>query len=258
MAETDIKDMPMASKKSAENPWLVEQFRLTAFPAPGSPGTALARDWWVGTTGQPPESVQEEPRKGSIQLQGKHDDGQLVLSANAERLDIRKLFSPPPDQPSVVPQYFAARAAFAELASRWLQLETRPEIQRLAFGAVVTNTPSSNLEDCRRVFVHYLPAIDMARVELRDFLFQGNRRRSSNVMQNVEVNQLAKWGISTVQEVVVTSAGIAVRQRTTFSPRLEVDINSDSQGTLRGNRLVQLFEEFAKLADQIVEYGDHS
>ncbi len=77
-------------------------------------------------------------------------------------------------------------------------------------------------------------------------------------MQNVEVNQLAKWGISTVQEVVVTSAGIAVRQRTTFSPRLEVDINSDSQGTLRGNRLVQLFEEFAKLADQIVEYGDHS
>lgn len=75
-------------------------------------------------------------------------------------------------------------------------------------------------------------------------------------MQDVEVNRLAKWGISTVQDVLVSSAGLAVEQRIRFSPRLELDINSDSRATLRGNRLVQLFEELANLADQIVEHGD--
>ena len=252
MAEISIKDV------SAETPWLVKQLRLTAFPAPGGPGTALARDWWVGTTGQPPESVQEEPQKGSIQLQGMHDNGQLVMRVDAERLDISKLFRWPPDVPSSVPEYSKARGAFVELASRWLQLATCPQIQRLAFGVVVVNTRSSNLEDCRGVVGHYLPAIDMASVELRDFLFQGNRRRSSDVMQDVEVNRLAKWGINTVQEVMVPSAGGAVEQRIGFIPRLELDINSDSRAVLRGNRLVQLFEEFANLADQIVEHGDCS
>ena len=101
----------------AENPWLVEQFRLTAFPTSGGPGTALARDWWVGTTGEPPEKVQEEPRKGSIQLQGQHDDGQLVMSVTAERLDIRKLFRWPPDVPSSAPEYSKYCGAFVELAS---------------------------------------------------------------------------------------------------------------------------------------------
>lgn len=250
MAEIYIKDL------SVDSPWRVEQLRLTAFPTPGGPGTALARDWWVGTTGQPPESVREEPQKGSIQLQGIHGDGQLVMGVNAERLDIRKLFSWRPDVPSSVPEYSKARGAFVELASRWLELATRPPIQRLAFGVVVTNTPSSSLDAWRGFLGHYLPAMDMARVELRDFLFQGNRRRSSDVMQDVEVNRLAKWGISTVQDVVVSSAGLAVEQRISFSPRLELDINSDSRATLRGNRLVQLFEEFANLADQIVEQGD--
>ena len=258
MARINIDDVPEASKERGNSPWLVEQLRLTAFPAPGGPGTALARDWWVGTTGQPPESVQEEPRKGSIQLQGKHDDGQLVMSANAERLDIRKLFSSPPHARSSIPEYSKARMTFVELASRWLRLEARPQIQRLAFGVVVTSTPSSNLEDCREILGHHLPAMDMSRVELRDFMFQGNRRRSSDVMQGVEVNRVAKWAISMVQDVVITPAGLAVQQHTTFSPRLELDINSDSRNALRGNRLVQLFEEFATLADQIVKNGDRS
>lgn len=253
-----IEDVPAASNARAENPWLVEQFRMTVFPAPGGPGTALVRDWWVETTGQPPERIQEDPRKGSIQLQSKHDDGQLFTTAEPERLDIRKLFHSPPDVPSSGPEYFEACEAFVELASRWLQLESLPQIVRLAFGVVVTNTPSSNLEDCREILAHYLPRIDMATVELRDFLFQGNRRRSSDVMPGVEVNRLTKWGVSAVQEVVVTPSGIAVQQHTTFSPRLELDINSVSGATLPGNRLGQLFKEFAKLADQIVENGDRS
>ena len=58
-------------------------------------------------------------------------------------------------------------------------------------------------------------------------------------MQDVEVNRLAKWGIGTVQKVVVSSAGVAVEQRIVFSPRLELDINSDSRATLLRNRLVQ-------------------
>ena len=256
MARINIDDVPAASKVGSESPWLAEQLRLTAFPASRSAGVSLARDWWAQTAGQPPESVQEEPRKGSIQLQGKHDDGQLIMSATAERLDIRMLFRSSPDSPTSIPEYSKARGPFLKLASRWLQLEARPSIQRLAFGAVVTNTRSTDLEDCRDVLDRHLDAVDMKKTELRDFAYQVNRRRSSETVDGVEINRIAKWGISTVQDVALTSAGIPLAQRITFSPRLELDINSDPQAALRQNRLVQLLEEFTSLADQIIEYGD--
>ena len=250
-------DIPPSKEERPANQWLVEQFRLTAFPV-SSVQITVARDWWTQAMGQDPEKVQEEPRKGSIQLRTSHGGGQLVMNATAQRFDIRQLFSSPPDAPPSTPDYSTCRDSFVELASRWLRLTKRPPIHRLAFGVVATNTPSSNLEGCRQILGQYLPAMDMARVELRDFLFQGNRRRSSGAIDGVEINRVVKWSISTVQDILIASTGIGMARQAFFSPRLEVDINSDPRSALRENRLVQLFEEFVKLADPIVISGDRS
>ena len=256
MARVDMDDVPTAGA-GARNRWFVEQLRLTAFPTAGAPRPGPARDWWTLVVGQPPESVQEQPQKGSVQLHGKHDDGQLVMNANAQRFDIRKLFTPA-DPSSMTPEYSTACGPFVELASRWLQLENGPPLQRLAFGAVVTGAPSTELEGCRDVLGDYLPAIDMTKVGLRDFVYQTNRRVSSEVINGVEINRLSKWIISTVQDVTLTSIGVPLAHRVLFTPRLEVDINSDSQTTLRSNRLAKLLGEFVRHADQIVMSGDHS
>ena len=250
-------DVTPAKEESTANPWLVEQFRLTAFPV-SSVSITVARAWWAAAMGQDPENVQEEPRKGSIQLRTSHGGGQLVMNATAQRFDIRQLFAPSPDAPPSSPEYSTCRGPFVELASGWLGLPKRPQIQRLAFGVVATNTRSSSPEGCRQILAQYLPAMDMARVELRDFLFQGNRRRSSDVIEGVEINRVVKWSISTVQDILITPTGTGMARHPFFSPRLEVDINSSPRSALRDNRLVQLFQEFAKLADPIVTSGDRS
>ena len=99
----------------------------------------------------------------------------------------------------------------------------------------------------------------MQTTELRDFLYQVNRRRSSKTISDLEVNRLMKWSVEHIQEIAVTAGSRVAVATLTFGSRLEVDINSDSElaGSLRPNSLVPLFEEFVGLADRIMTVGDH-
>ena len=236
-------------------PWRTEQLRLTAFPKSGR-SAPLARDWWNAITGTSPERITEEPRTGVVQLRGTFEGASLFMRAD-DRLDIRQLFVESPTSPDALPVFADALPPFIKLAVKWLGLDTRPQIQRLAFGAVAIK-PSAHLEDCRRVLDEYLPSIDMKTTELRDFLYQVNRRRSSETISGLEVNRLMKWSVQHIHEIVVT-AGNPVAVGSTFASRLEVDINSDSEyvGSLRPNRLVPLFQELIDLADKITMVGDH-
>ena len=238
-------------------PWGTEQLRLTVFPDKGRPAS-LARDWWNAITGTPPEKITEEPRTGTVQLQGRFEGAPLLMHADEKRLDIRQLFVEPRTSPAALPLFTDVLPPFANLAVRWLNLDTRPPIQRLAFGAVVMK-PSARIEDCRDVLDNYLPSIDMQTTELRDFLYQVNRRRSSKTISDLEVNRLMKWSVEHIQEIAVTAGSRVAVATLTFGSRLEVDINSDSEhaGSLRPNSLVPLFEEFVGLADRIMTVGDH-
>ncbi len=249
--------MSTEAAQSTPPPWHTEQLRLTAFPGSGRPA-GLARDWWNAVTGAPPENVVEEPRKGVVKLQGVLDGALLHMIADENRLDVRQVFEGSGTAPATLPEFTAALTPFVQLAIRWLNLDTVPPIQRLAFGAVVMK-PSPRIEDCREVLRGYLPSIDMQTIELRDFLYQVNRRRSSEAINGVEINRLMKWSIQNVQEIVVSSGTKVTVRNLGFGSWLEVDINSDPEqvGSLIPNRLVPLFEEFVRLADEIAQIGDH-
>ena len=249
--------MSTEAAQSAPPPWRTEQLRLSAFPESGRPA-GLARDWWNAVTGAPPENVVEEPRKGVVKLQGTFDGALLLMIADENRLDVRQLLDRPGTAPATLPDFADAVTSFVQVAIRWLNLDTVPPIQRLAFGAVVMK-PSPGIEDCREVLREYLPSIDMQTTELRDFLYQVNRRRSSEAINGLEINRLMKWSVQSVQEIVVSSGTRVAVRNLTFGSRLEVDINSDPEqvGSLRPTRLVPLFEEFVRLADQIARIGDH-
>ena len=236
--------------------WLTEQLRLTAFPELGR-SAPLARDWWNAITGTPPEQITEEPRTGVVQLRGTLDGAALLMRAD-DRLDIRQLFVDPRISPAALPVLADALPPFVKLATKWLRLETRPSIQRLAFGAIVIR-PAARIDDCRNVLDDYLPSIDMKTTELRDFMYQVNRRRSSNTISGLEVNRLMKWSVQQMQQLVLTGGSAVTVSDLTFASRLEVDINSNAEhvGSLRSNRLVSLFEEFTGLADGIMTVGDH-
>ena len=239
------------------DPWRTEQLRLTAFPVSGRPA-GLARDWWNIITGTTPEKVTEKPRTGVVQLQGTVEGTSLLMVADDNRLDVRQLFTAPRVALSALPVFHEVLQPFVELAVRWLSLETCPKLQRLAFGATVTKS-AHLIEDCRSVLDGYLPSIDMQTIELRDFLYQTNRRRSSETISDLEINRLMKWSVQQIQEIVVSNGSMVSVGNLTFASRLEADINSDPEqvGSLRPNRLIPLFAEFVRLADQITTIGDH-
>lgn len=249
--------MNAETTKPATAPWGTEQLRLTAFPEEGSP-VSLARDWWNAITGTPPEKITEEPRTGTVQLQGRLEGVPSLMFADEKRLDIRQLFKEPRTSPAALPRFTDVLPPFVNLATQWLDLGTRPPLQRLAFGAVVMK-PSSRIEDCRDVLDNYLPSIDMQTTDLRDFLYQVNRRRSSEAISGLEVNRLMKWSVQHIQEIAITAGSQVAVTTLTFGSQLEVDINSDSEhaGSLRPSRLVPLFQEFIDLADGIMTVGDH-
>ena len=239
------------------SPWRTEQLRLTVFSDSGRP-TVFARDWWNAITGTPPERISEEPRTGVVQLRGTFEGAPLLMVADENRLDMRQLFAAQRPAAPVLPEFPPAIPSFVALAVRWLALELRPPIQRLAFGAILIQ-PVPLLEDCRRVLAQYLPSIDMETTELRDFLYQVNRRRSSETITGLEVNRLVKWSTQRIQEIVVSAQTKVTVGDLTFATRLDVDVNSDPEqvGNLRSNRLVRLFEELVSLAQHIATTGDH-
>ena len=84
-------------------PWRAEQLRLTIFPDEGRPAS-LARDWWNAITGTPPEKITEEPRTGTVQLQGQFEGSPLLMHADEGRLDIRQLLVKPQTSPAALPR----------------------------------------------------------------------------------------------------------------------------------------------------------
>ena len=238
-------------------PWRAHELRMTAFPSVGNQ-LLIVRDWWTSITGASPDKVTENPRTGNVQLHGTLEGTPLLMLVDPNRLDIRQRFETSRMPLFALPELGAVLSGFVKLAERWLKLDTRPKLSRLAFGAVAVQ-PALHLEDCRSVLDKYLPPIDMKKAGLTDFLYQVNRRRSSTAIKGLEVNRFTKWSVQQIQEVELQSASSAAISRQTFCSRLDVDINSDPEhaGILRANRLVPLFREFVTLAEQIVAKGDH-
>jgi hypothetical protein len=230
---------------------------LTAFAHSGTLAP-LARDWWNAITGTPPEKISEEPRTGVVQLQGAFEGTSLLMRARENRLDIRQLFVDRGTAPHALPEFADALQPFVSLSVNWLGLEARPSIQRLAFGAVMMKH-FLHIEDCRSVLGDYLPSINMQTTDLRNFLYQVNRRRSSETISDLEVNRLMKWSVQHIREIVVSGDAKVAVGDPAFGAQLEIDINSDADhvGSLRSNRLVPLFQEFIGFANEITTAGDH-
>ena len=233
--------------------WNVDLFRLTAFPAPQSPAPLIER-WWQELVGEPPEQIIKEPKKGEVQLQGRSNNTFLIMTSQIMRVELRQAVNPP--GPPIGP-YDDVRPDFHQLGLKWLECEDCPPLQRLAFGAILTKPVGAELENGYAVLRPYLPGVEIPESS-SDFLYQINRRRSSNTVNNLSINRLSKWSVQMAQEVIVTGDGIAVRREYHLSCRVELDINSAPEHTreLPADALPALFDELVTLANEISTAGD--
>lgn len=244
--------------------WQVEQLRFTAFTL--TPTSTVDLNWWNHLTGETPKGKTQRPRDGTTIEEGPFKNVKLIIQGNPIRIDL--LFVPDEEQgpPANVFPLIGALPdcldSFIPLVMDWFKLDTCPEIQRIALGAIL-RLPVPDKEVGYSQLSVYLPSVDIDSENSFDFWYQINRPRlSTSGISELRINRLNKWSVTRTGMInVLISDQPSAHLDTTigsFSCRLELDISTHYSWSteLPSDILPNIFNEFIELAKQIVEKGD--
>jgi hypothetical protein len=238
--------------------------RTTAFP---SPSTAVQPEaWWNAAVGESPDSALAQPRAGKHTLEGRLEPGKLVLSVEPLRIDW--LFAPP-GEPNpevsgfpVLGPYPQILEVFLGPVHRWLTADSCPELQRMAFGAVVILPVENGPTAYRQLGAYLHGSVSLDPGHSSDFLYQINRPRDSHSgVEGLRVNRLSKWSaISSVLTFIQLKPQSVdqVTAQPSFAARIELDINTtpDFPSSLPREGLPAILEELVSLGIEILHNGD--
>jgi len=243
--------------------WHVESLRLTAFPVLGTPLTDIS--WWTELVGEPAETKTIQPRVGVETEQGEFLGAKLVNQIQPHRVDWHLQF---PDQepqadafPTIGP-FLEIVEPFVRLMLRWLDLETCPELQRLAFGVVLAYPVESRTAGYRQLAA-FLPSVKLHPEGSSDFLYQINRvRTSTSKIEGLGINRLSKWSVAALQRVSLSfrkelDMSVAM-DKALYACRLDLDINTVAKfsAPLPEKQRGPLLQELVDLAKEIASEGD--
>ena len=163
--------------------------------------------------------------------------------------------------PTQVPSLGVAVAAidqFSQLTRRWL--DTRPEVLRIAFGAVLIR-PVASREEAYALIAQEVPGLRLDTPGCADLLYQINRPRESQVQPGLRVNRLAKWAAvqGTLAQFSLSTAAPAISMRAVhIFERLELDMNTAAERSevLPADGLGALFHELVGLGLEVAREGD--
>lgn len=244
--------------------WETESLRFTAFPMATSPIEDVG--WWQRLVGQPPEVEVKRPREGGIRAEGAFEAGRLILETLPFRIDLHLIPSPEvwarASGFAAIGKFIEILGPFAHLTNKWLSLDSCPEIQRIALGAVLF-APVDSKEAGYRQLAAYLPSVDIDAEHSTDLLYQINRpRKSTTEISNPAINRLTKWSVA-----ITFGAGLFVEPtqisyhetaQKHVACRLELDISTTGgrREPLRRDRIPSILSEFMDVAKEIVTEGD--
>lgn len=255
---------PKSSNRLPLEAWDTESLRLTVFPIPASPVEDVG--WWQSLMGEPPEAEVIRHREGGRRAEGAFETGRLILETLPLRLDLRLIPSLTLEAASVgfpaIGKFSKMLTRFAEVANRWLNLDSFPEIQRIAFGAVLLASVDSRASGYRQLAA-YLPSIDIDPKHSTDFLYQINRpRESASGVTNIIINRLAKWSVAGVSRTDFVLGATQTMYRDViqqhFACRVELDINTteERREPLDRSKVPAILSELIVLGKEIVIKGD--
>ena len=240
--------------------WLVDHFRLTAFPVPGA--NARPPEWWEAATGALPDETTSNPKKGSSVVSGSFGPGKLVLRLEPDRVDWllvpadsvaeALLISPASSDIGTLTETLGT---FSEIAERWLERNDVPEVGRLAFGAGLRHPEADRRSGYLRL-PDYVPV--QVDPESSEFLYQINLPMTSTTgINGLQINRLTKWSVRALKVLAFGSAGVTLAPDTAYAFSLELDINTAPTfaGPLPKARLVALYQELTNLGGQIATEG---
>ena len=243
--------------------WDAESLRLTAFSPPSSPVDDTG--WWDSLMGGPPEVEVVRHRESGKSVEGAFEHGRLVIQTSPDRVDFHAIPSPEQDATGgflTIGKFEQALGRFDELMNRWLTLDSCPDIQRIAFGAVLLSPVDSKVSGYRQLAA-YLPSVTIDAEHSTDLLYQINRPRERTAgTPAVKINRLSKWSVAQMIGAGFVVGPTQILHRS-MSPafqacRLELDINTDAERRepLPREALPRIFRELMDLGIQIVKAGD--
>jgi len=244
--------------------WLPENLRLTAFPSPDS--NLKPQAWWEAVAGSEPDQV-STAKRGTSSVEGQYGCGKLILRSVLDRIDW--LFAPSEStienlvllaNPNSIGPIVEVMEAFTRAIEKWLQLPDSPEVNRMAFGAVLGH-PTDDHKQAYLDLMEYIPvSVDPSS---SDLLFQINPPPiGSKYVQGLKFNRLSKWmaaQLMVIASPTIVSSGVPLLQ--TIAPqlsiRLELDINTlpSFQGPIPRESLSAVFTELVDEARNIVLNG---
>lgn len=237
------------------NVWQVNLLRLTVFP---EPDYEVETDWWEMVVGEVPEQKNSQPRQNITRYEGSYDAGKLILSVQPTRIDwiLRSVNDPGDTDSDTLGLISDTSEPFISLMHKWLQMDTSLNILRIAFGAILEQpvvTPQEGYELLESKYLKFNPHFDS---ETTDFLFQINRPRDSNTIDDLRINRLTKWSVSKSQTILMLPVKKIFPE--SFAVRVEIDVNSDPNfgKTLSLTETESLLSELANFGFEIAEKGD--
>lgn len=256
VSESNINRLPISA-------WQTEFLRLTAFSVPVSPVGDV--DWWETLIGGQPETSVVRPREGERRMEGAFESARLVIQIRPARIDIHMIQSPDRERTDIgfltIGLFNEVLTPFSQLVNNWLNLESCPEMRRIAFGAVLLY-PVENKVIGYRQLAPYLQYVNLDPDNSSDFLYHINRpRQATSGVANLIINRLSKWSVAQI-----AMAGFVVEPTQIFQEitrgyvacRLELDIstNAERREPLPRFELPQIFTELVNLGREIVVEGD--
>lgn len=240
--------------------WEAVALRLTAFPEPHI--EIDSGKWWELVVGNPPEQRVEQPRAGQIVELSTLGNGRLELQVNPVSLTWihQKNESHPEIGGGALGEFRSVREEFCALIGKWFELDSVPNLTRLAFGAVLIQPVRDREEGLERLD-KYLSAVTLDPAHSTDFSYQINRRRASKLdIKGLAINRLTKWSVTHYQSLMLHPEGSGFQ---TVAPtenyvRLDIDINTipEFSGEFQRSLLPSVFGELVELGIEIAAKGD--
>ena len=242
-------------------PWICESIRLSALWRAVEPyGSALS---WEQVAGAPPETKEEQPRRGTSRQVGPVTEGRhsLEMQTAPGRVDwiltglpglvvdsgISPSVGSPPDALDEFERFLFEKAANAYAAPRF------------ALG-IVANCPESGQNESYARLTELLRSIRPTFAGAFDFLYQINRPRRALSVPDLGVNRLSRWASVTITntQFLLSNLSSQVSKPPVIATRVELDLSSSAEREqpIPEQLRIGLFHEFKRLALELLEKGD--
>ena len=221
------------------------------FSAPGS--ETMGQGWWESVIAEPPEERKEQPRTRVVVEYAKRGKGRMELQINPASLTwIHHITEVQPQEKfEALGEFQSNCEEFCALMDKWFNLDSVPDLVRLAFGAVLIQPAKSQEEGLERLG-NYIKSVNVDTANSYDFLYQINRRRDTKLsIDGLVINRLMKWSVGQIRVLMTNSDG-----RANFVPtpseslvHLEIDINTvpDFKGEIPREYFSRVFAELVEL-----------